>query len=394
MLSRALITATVTLLIGCCTAVPLRAENLEAGKSPSQIFAGTCSACHKGTRGLIKTVTPGSLPGFLRQHYTTSPDMAGLLSTYLLSNGATDTRMGGGLTKQGKDAKVEPKPAVVPEQADARPGRRHRPGAPPQEASRPDADGLTAQGGPRAEPRGEKGEPGARAGRRRFARPGPDATETEKPAGDGHPPAATANDAGSNTGLAGRPLSAKRKLSKRGRPGREELPDNAAKTDAAKTDAAKTDAAKTDAAKTEPAKDDPSKGDAAKTETPSDALPRDDGTKTGTSRPVDDGKAEAAKAEGTKTDGSKPDPTILLRADPVPAVTAAPKPSEVETKPVQTAAPAAVSSPAAAAASGNSSEPWTAATPAAKPTPPAAEASTPHPAPTAPAGPPTPPISQ
>ena len=107
MLSRALMTATVMLLIGCFTPMPVWAENLEAGKSPSQIFSGTCSACHKGTRGLVKTVAPGSLPGFLRQHYTTSADMAGLLSTYLLSNGATDTRMGGGLTKQG-DARSSP----------------------------------------------------------------------------------------------------------------------------------------------------------------------------------------------------------------------------------------------------------------------------------------------
>ena len=48
MLSRALSLATVTLLIGCLTAVAVRAvENLEAGKSPAQIFAGTCNACHK-----------------------------------------------------------------------------------------------------------------------------------------------------------------------------------------------------------------------------------------------------------------------------------------------------------------------------------------------------------
>ena len=54
MVSRALSLATVTLLIGCLTAVGVRAqENLDRGKSPSQIFSGTCSACHgqdaKGT---------------------------------------------------------------------------------------------------------------------------------------------------------------------------------------------------------------------------------------------------------------------------------------------------------------------------------------------------------
>ena len=82
MLSRALSLATVTLLIGCFAADPALAQatNLEAGKSPSQIFAGTCTACHKSPRGLLKTVPAGSLQGFLRQHYTTSPEMASLLS--------------------------------------------------------------------------------------------------------------------------------------------------------------------------------------------------------------------------------------------------------------------------------------------------------------------------
>src|SRR5438552_4547321 len=143
MLSRALSLATVMLLIGCFTAEQARAQvqNLEAGKSPSQIFAGTCSACHKSPRGLLKTVPPGSLPSFLRQHYTTSPDMANVLSSYLASNGVNDTRYGaqskGGKdsgkdgakdgTKDGtREARSEPKPeARLPGQLD-RFGRRQR----------------------------------------------------------------------------------------------------------------------------------------------------------------------------------------------------------------------------------------------------------------------------
>src|SRR5580700_11679888 len=101
MSSRALTLATVMLLIGCLAADQAQAQatNLEAGKSASQLFAGTCNACHKSPRGLLKTVSPGSLPGFLREHYTTSGDMASQLSSYLISNGATDTRQ----TKQGTD---------------------------------------------------------------------------------------------------------------------------------------------------------------------------------------------------------------------------------------------------------------------------------------------------
>src|SRR6476659_6232313 len=100
MLSRALSLATVTLLIGCLTAAAVRAvENLEAGKSPAQIFAGTCNACHKSPRCLLRSVPASSLPSFLRQHYTTSSDMASVLSSFLISTGATETR------QQGKDAK-------------------------------------------------------------------------------------------------------------------------------------------------------------------------------------------------------------------------------------------------------------------------------------------------
>src|SRR5713226_8635341 len=108
MSSRALSSATVMLLIGCFAVIPVQAQNLEAGKSPSQIFAGTCTACHKSPRGLLKTVPAGSLPGFLRQHYTTSGEMASLLSGFLVSNGAADTRYVGTQPKAAsKDAKQE-----------------------------------------------------------------------------------------------------------------------------------------------------------------------------------------------------------------------------------------------------------------------------------------------
>src|SRR4051795_11930486 len=108
MLSRTLNLAAGMLLIGGFAAAPARAQNLEAGKPPSQIFSGTCAACHKGARGLLKTVAPGSLPGFLRQHYTTSSEMASVLSAYLVSNGAADARYTGGQPKGAKDAKQEP----------------------------------------------------------------------------------------------------------------------------------------------------------------------------------------------------------------------------------------------------------------------------------------------
>jgi hypothetical protein len=37
----------------------------------------------------MRNVSPGALPGFLRQHYTTGNDMAGTMASYVLGNGGT-----------------------------------------------------------------------------------------------------------------------------------------------------------------------------------------------------------------------------------------------------------------------------------------------------------------
>jgi hypothetical protein len=354
MLSRALSSATVMLLIGCFAPVPAQAQaqNLEAGKSPSQIFAGTCSACHKSPRGLLKAVPAGSLPGYLRQHYTTSSDMASLLSAFLISNGATDTRYVGSQPKQEKDAKSEAKPAAPPEQLD-RHGHRLHAAVPAQEAAKPDSQPERT-----AEPDGEELPPQAEPGRRgrnakRLARP-VEALDATRPAAEGQAPAQAASERGPD----GRKSGAKQRLSKRGKPGSEELP----KTDAAKTDAAKTDSARDEPAKGEPAGEDKPQSDTAKYE--GDKLPGE-------------GKSEAARFDAPKPSGSGD--TTALRADPVPPVTPAPQGSST--------APAAVSS---------GPEPATgASTPRAlSGPPPAVTASAPPPAPAAPAGPPAPPISQ
>jgi hypothetical protein len=319
MLSRALSIATVTLLIGCCAAVPAwaQATNLEAGKSPSQIFAGTCTACHKGPRGLLKTVPAGSLPGFLRQHYTTSPEMATLLASFLVSNGAGDTRFA--QPKEGKETKSDGRPGGPGEQVD-RFGRRLRPGL--QEAARPEAEPKEAA--------------------KRLARPG------EVPAAEGQAPVQAAIERGPH----GRKLSAKQKLSKRGRPGGEEPPAEAAKTDAGK--------------------EEPAKGEAAKEDTPKSETTKFEGGKPSEIRP------ESAEPEPPKETGSG-EPAVL-RADPVPPVTPAPP------------APPTVS---AAVSSGAPPEPAAAAAPPASAPPPAPSAETAAaPPPVPPAGPPAAPISQ
>jgi hypothetical protein len=408
MLSRALISATVMLLIGCFAAAPAQAQaqNLEAGKSPSQIFAGACTACHKSPRGLLRSVPAGSLQGFLRQHYTTSPDMASLLSAFLISNGAADTRYLASQPKQDKDAKSEGKPAAAPEQLD-RHGRRLRPAAAlqetakpeaePQQAARPDADGIPPQAEPG--PRGRNA--------KRLARP-IETPEIEKPV-DGQAPAQAASERGPD----GRKLSAKQRLSRRGKRGIEEpakpdvtkpdtLNGDAAKSESAKSESAKSEAAKSEAAKSEAAKSEAAKSEAAKAE-PSKGEPvKED--KPASEPAKETAKDERGKPEGAKSlEGTKPlgeekpeakvdapkagsSETPALRADPVPSVTPAPAASP--------AASTAVSNGTPEPATGPSEPVAHYASPAAPSPPPAVTASAPPPAPVAPAGPPLPPVSQ
>lgn len=56
-------------------------QNLDEGKTASQLFEADCSACHKGPQGLGKNASVG----FLRQHYTSSAQSASLLAAYLAS---------------------------------------------------------------------------------------------------------------------------------------------------------------------------------------------------------------------------------------------------------------------------------------------------------------------
>lgn len=148
MWGRALIFAAGVVAVASFAAGPADAQNLEAGKSPSQIFAGGCAACHKSPRGLLKTVSPSALPGFLRQHYTTSSDMASLLASYLVSNGASDTRYQAKPGAKGVKQQEAARPAAA---ADQPPERSSRGlfswfSSEPQQAAKPDADGLNPEG--------------------------------------------------------------------------------------------------------------------------------------------------------------------------------------------------------------------------------------------------------
>jgi hypothetical protein len=351
MVSRALGLATVMLLLSSLAAerALAQAQNLEAGKSPSQIFAGTCNVCHKSPRGLLKTVAPGSLPGFLRQHYTTSSDMAGVLASYLISNGANDARYAVTQQKGAKDGAKD----------GAKEGTKDAAKEGPREAAREARSDVHSAVQP---------DPTERFGHRPRS-------SVQPPAEGSEPHHASRTDvdsqvppqAATERGPEGRKLSAKQRLSRRGKPG-EELP----KADTPGTgEIPKSESPKGETAKSEPGKPD---GD------------RSGGEGKSESARTEPGRADPANAEPARNETARTEPakdaggvTSALRVDPVPPVTPAPPTG---------------SSPSVSAAAGSSSD--SAAMSYAAPAP-ALTISTPaSPSlpPVLPAGPPAPPISK
>jgi hypothetical protein len=71
-----------------------RAQNLDAGKPASQIFAEVCANCHKSPR----EVRNNPSTSFLREHYTTGGEMASSMAAYLTASGG-DPRAPGGQPK-------------------------------------------------------------------------------------------------------------------------------------------------------------------------------------------------------------------------------------------------------------------------------------------------------
>jgi hypothetical protein len=72
------------IVVACSMAAPAHAQsNIDAGKSPAQIFSTTCNACHRSPRELRPTSA-----GFLREHYTTGGREAATMAAYLASIGS------------------------------------------------------------------------------------------------------------------------------------------------------------------------------------------------------------------------------------------------------------------------------------------------------------------
>lgn len=58
-------------------------ENVEAGKTPAQLYASDCAICHKSPNGLTKAGGLLGLQSFLREHYTASRETAAAIAQYL-----------------------------------------------------------------------------------------------------------------------------------------------------------------------------------------------------------------------------------------------------------------------------------------------------------------------
>lgn len=111
------------------------AIDLNEGKTAAQMFASDCSVCHQKPNGLAKGRSSGQLAGFLRQHYTTGTQQAGMLASFL--------------TSEGMDR-------GAPRDAQDRPGARERKPVdrPPASIGRrqPDSDNADADGEGRRKP--------------------------------------------------------------------------------------------------------------------------------------------------------------------------------------------------------------------------------------------------
>lgn len=88
--------AGVLAIITASSALPQ--GNIDAGKSPAQMFADTCSNCHRRASELKR----GASASFLRQHYTPGSQEAAAMAAYLASIPA-DPRGGKDKTKAAQE---------------------------------------------------------------------------------------------------------------------------------------------------------------------------------------------------------------------------------------------------------------------------------------------------
>jgi hypothetical protein len=137
--------------------------NIDAGKTPAQIFASDCSVCHKGPRGLAKNRNARSVAEFLRQHYTSSRDQAATMAGYLLGAGsdprAATARPTAATGRSPGQAPAAERAGQTAEDQDAESDSRTRRGRRAAQPPRTPEGGILAEEPPRP-PRGVPERPG------------------------------------------------------------------------------------------------------------------------------------------------------------------------------------------------------------------------------------------
>jgi hypothetical protein len=128
---------------------------LDRGRTAAQLYASDCADCHRNPKAVGRTLSGGSLAGFLREHYTASKESAAALASYLSA--------------------MAPDPAPrKPASSTARPAA----GKPP----------TSREPGKGAE--GQTGAPAAKPGQATPATPAEPAAEPKTPAAEAPKPAA------------------------------------------------------------------------------------------------------------------------------------------------------------------------------------------------------------
>ena len=108
-LPRAKLGQSLIVLAGLCwLATPGQAQNIDEGKSATQLYAATCAACHKNPGTLAKGRFRATLASFLQDHYTTGVGEAWALAGYLTSVDAGPAR------PKAKQARKRPPASAQP----------------------------------------------------------------------------------------------------------------------------------------------------------------------------------------------------------------------------------------------------------------------------------------
>jgi hypothetical protein len=210
------------------------------------------------------------------------------------------------------ESRPEPKPEAKPDSE-------------PQEVARPEAEEPAAQ----AEPSSSRSGRNKRLDAKRLARrPGEAPEDRARPGADGRISAQPAVERGPD----GRRLSAKQKLSKRGRPGGEE-PKDSAKDSKDPFEKFFREQPKSDSATEEPSGVEPPKGEGAKVDSGKPDFGRPDSANSRPdegARPAGDGPSQSAKVDPPAKEGEastpRPDAAPPVISVPPPSVAAAPQP--------------------------------------------------------------------